>query len=339
MAQLIGLDIGGANLKAASTSGRAVSRAFEIWRNPELLGDALGALLADFPPADALAVTLTAELADCFETKREGVARILDAVERIAGKSPVAVWSTTGEFLTPAAARERPLDVAAANWHALATWAGQWLPEPASILIDIGSTTTDLIPLRDGVPAASGKTDVDRLMSGELVYSGVRRTPLCALALSVPFRQRYCPVAAEWFATTLDVYLMLGKIPENARDSNTANGRPATIEAAHDRLARMLCCDRAEFSRDDAVAVAHFFANVQKRRIQAALTKVAANQPVPFAAALVSGSGGFLARELIAEAAWREGCRLIDLAEKLDPSIAEAACAAAVAHLAAERLG
>ena len=336
--RIIGLDIGGANLKAATASGRSISRAFEIWRTPELLGDALWALLADFLPADALAVTLTAELADCFSTKAEGVSQILDTVERVAGTVPVHVWSTQGEFLSPSAARNRPLDVAAANWHALATWAGQWLPEPASILIDIGSTTTDLIPLRNGLPAARGHTDVERLMAGELVYSGIRRTPLCALALAVPFRQQYCPVAAEWFATTLDVYLMQGKIPEDPTDMNTANGRPATIDAAHDRLARMLCCDRTEFSREEAETVADFFANVQKRRLQAALTKVAAAQPVPFTAALISGSGAFLAKELISEAAWKQKCTVVDLAEKQDPGTAEAACAAAVAHLAAERL-
>src|SRR5579871_3260794 len=171
MSEVIGIDIGGANLKLATASGRSVTQVFEIWRTPERLEEVLRSMLVDFLPADALAVTLTAELADCFATKGEGVARILDAVERVAGLMPVRVWSTQGAFLDPAAARSRPLDVAAANWHALATWAGRWLPGPGAVLIDIGSTTTDLIPLQNGVPAARGNTDATRLMAGELVYS------------------------------------------------------------------------------------------------------------------------------------------------------------------------
>ena len=102
--------------------------------------------------ADLFAVTMTAELSDCFRTKAEGVDFILRAVEDVAGTTPVFVWQTGAEFVTPAVAREIPLLVAASNWHALATWVGRLVPESGALLIDIGSTTTDIIPLLDGVP-------------------------------------------------------------------------------------------------------------------------------------------------------------------------------------------
>src|SRR5215471_566313 len=95
----LGLDIGGANLKAASSAGGAVTEPFEIWRAPGALTAHLKALIARFPPADALAVTMTAELADCYATKSEGVAAILAAVEAAAGWTPVVVWTTSGEFM------------------------------------------------------------------------------------------------------------------------------------------------------------------------------------------------------------------------------------------------
>src|SRR6185369_14920618 len=138
------------------------------------------------------------------------------------------------------------------------------------LLLDIGSTTTDIIPLLDGNPCPRGRTDVERLQFGELVYTGVRRTPLCTVAPVIPFRDTPCPVAAELFATMLDVYLLLGDIPENAVDCHTANGRPATKSAAHDRLARMLCCDREEFTRDDAEFAARSFAEAQQSQLLAA---------------------------------------------------------------------
>src|SRR5689334_18563923 len=135
---VVGLDIGGANLKAASTAGEAFSEPFEIWRAPGDLKSRVAAMLARFPHADLLAVTMTAELADCFETKCHGVVSILEAVERAAERVPVRVWTTNGRFVEPAEARERPMAVAAANWSALATWAGRWAPKGESLLFDIG---------------------------------------------------------------------------------------------------------------------------------------------------------------------------------------------------------
>ena len=202
---VVGLDIGGANLKAADADGRAVARAFPVWQNPGGLSAAIRGILELFAKIDLLAVTMTAELADCFQTKREGVSRILDAVEEVAGTAAVHVWQTGAEFVSPAVAREIPMLVAAANWHALATWVGRMVPQGEALLLDVGTTTTDIIPLSAGIPVPAGLTDRERLISGELVYSGVRRTPLCALVRSLPYRGAECPVAAELFATTLDV--------------------------------------------------------------------------------------------------------------------------------------
>ena len=228
--RVLGLDVGGANLKAAHADGAARSRPFALWKDPGGLAGALRDLIADMPDADLLAVTMTGELCDCFESKRQGVIAILDAVQEAAQGKPIRVWRTDGKFVDITEARKTPLQTAAANWLALATFAGRLAPEGPALLFDVGSTTTDVIPLLDGRPKPHGRTDRERLESGELVYTGVRRTPLCALAGG----------AAELFATTLDVYLLLDWIAEDAADRNTADGRPATKAAAHARLARMM---------------------------------------------------------------------------------------------------
>jgi probable H4MPT-linked C1 transfer pathway protein len=335
---VIGLDIGGANLKAADVNGRAVARAFALWKQPERLAAELAALIGEFDTPDCLAVTMTAELADCYRSKSDGVDRVLHAVEEVAGGARVFVWQTGAEFVSPDVAREIPLLVAAANWHSLATWIGRMAPCSGALLIDIGSTTTDLIPLQDGVPVPEGLTDCERLCAGELVYSGVRRTPLCAIAHSVPFGEGYCPLAAELFATTLDVYLTLGLVPEDESDCETADGRPATIAAAHGRLSRMLCCDASEFTRDDAETVARFLGDVQRQRIVGALDRVLRNQQQPCEHVLISGSGSFLAEAIVGEHRQLKSAHLIRLGECLTPAAAQAACAVAVAHLGHERL-
>ncbi len=385
---ILGLDIGGANIKGADEAGRTVSRPFAMWKRHEQLADEIASILAEFPQTERLAVTMTAELADCFATKSEGVRFILAAVVASAGSASVEVWTTAGRFLSASEAASRPMEVAAANWHALATWCGQmalskrepgerkapltltlsptvFVPSktgggegtrrktreeevagltldsrpsaldafPPSLLIDIGTTTTDITPLADGRPVARGLTDVGRLQMGELSYSGVKRTPVFALAHSVPFRDGYCPLAAELFATTLDVYLLLGGIAEDATDIETANGKPATKAAAYDRLARALCCDRDEISFDEAVQIARFLADVQRQRLAGSLERVAARFETPIETVIVSGSGSFLARRLIAENRRTTAARIVSLDDQLSPGIAEAACAYAVAKL------
>lgn len=334
--RVVGLDIGGAHLKAADGDGRTALRAFAVWKHPDRLAGELSALLDEFGPVDTLAVTMTAELADCFATKAEGVDRVLAAVSQAAGEKPVSVWQTGAEFVTPEIAREIPLLVAAANWHALATWIGRAAPRGAAILVDVGSTTTDIIPLLEGVPVPDGLTDRDRLQAGELVYSGVRRTPLCAVAHTVPFRDAYCPLAAELFATTLDIYLLLGDIAEDPDNCETANGRPATLEAARDRLARMLCCDRTEVTPDELHGMAAFLADVQRRRIAGALERVVSARETECRTVLTAGSGEFLAKRLTDGHSRLQHAERVSLASILGSRACETA--EALARLAAERL-
>ena len=124
--------------------------------------------LAGEPP-ELVALTMTAELSDEFRTKREGVGFVLDAVEA-AVPGRVLVFTTAGELVSLAEARARPLDVAAANWVASALAVGALHPD--ALLLDVGSTTADVIPIADGRVAAEGRTDLDRLLAGELVYTG-----------------------------------------------------------------------------------------------------------------------------------------------------------------------
>lgn len=336
---ILGLDIGGANIKAADCTGRTLSRPFAIWKYPEQLAEQIALLRAEFPSTDQFAVTMTAELADCFATKTEGVKFILDQLT-IGNQRDVLVWTTAGEFVTAEAARQQSMQVAAANWHALATWVGRYHLKPSastSLLIDIGTTTTDIIPLTTSGPMTVGLTDTTRLQSGELCYSGIKRTPVCAIAHSVPFRDSYCPLAAELFATTLDIYLLLGDLPEDESDLETANGKPATRAAAHDRLVRMLCADRDEVSFEESVDIARFLADVQRQRLAGALERVVQRLGGSIESVIVSGSGAFLARRLIADHRRLRDATMVSLDQLLSPKVAEAACAYGVAQLAANR--
>ena len=167
------------------------------------------------------------------------------------------------------------------------------------LLIDVGSTTTDVIPLVDAWPAAQGLTDPQRLLSGELIYTGVERTPICGLVETLPWAGRMCPVAREVSATALDAYLMLEDLAEQPDCRQTADGRPATGLAARDRLARQICADRTMFTHDDALVAARTIAERQQAEIVRALAKVIARQPSPPTTVILSGQGEFLARRAV----------------------------------------
>jgi len=333
MPGVIGLDIGGVNTKAVWRDGdarRTVLRPYDVVRDREALTAVVREVVAELSgePAELIALTMTAELSDEFRTKREGVGFVLDAVEA-AVPGRVLAFTTAGELVSLAEARARPLDVAAANWVASALAVGALHAD--ALMLDVGSTTADVIPIAGGRIAARGRNDLDRLLAGELVYTGALRTDLATIAPRVPIRGRWCPVASEWFAISADVHLILGHLAPEAYTCPTPDGRPASVEFARERVARLVCADLEQLEPGDVESIAAYLHAEQVRRIEAAArqarTRCAGAPPV-----VVLGVGAFLARAVaerlgrpVVEMPWSEAER-------------DAAPAAALAELAAARL-
>lgn len=331
MSGVLGWDIGGVNTKGARVADARVLGArvspYELQRDPAALAPLLVRLAHELGahPSDAHAVTMTAELSQLFRTKRDGVGFVLDAVSVAFPEACVRVWSVDARWLTPAEARGAPLAVAAANWAATAHVVGR--TEPDCVLIDVGSTTTDVIPIVAGVPAARGRSDVERLQEGELVYSGALRTPVEAIAPCVPVGGRPTGVAAEGFALAGDVHLWRGALAPIDYTVPTPDGRPATKAFAGERLARVVCADRERLDDHAIDAIADALWQAQITRIAEAVERVRARHP-RLGRAVVTGLGEFLA----AEAARRAGLAVVALSDSLGPA-ARHAPAVAVALL------
>jgi hypothetical protein len=325
MGCILGWDIGGANIKAATPDGRTWHEPFALWKEPTRLPVVLREIQYRFPDADRFHVTMTGELCDCFETKRIGVNAILDAVEFEADGRPVRVWGTDGQFHDVDFSRANPLKVAAANWHALATFAGQYAPTRDALLIDIGSTTTDVIALSNGFPATLGLSDFDRLTHRELVYTGTKRTPLCALAGD--------RAAAEFFATIHDVNVILGLLPEEPTNTETADQRPMTVDFAFARVARMLGGDRESHDDDRLIAFAVELHREQVRRVTQAIRAVR-DRLSDLQTIVLSGEGEFLAHRALRDAIpdFPEG-QIVSLTTKLGNRLSQSAPAYAVAKI------
>lgn len=291
----LGLDVGGANLKIASCQGYARSESFALWRRSDDLAAALRELISSAPHAGGVAVTMTGELADCFETKTHGVLHILEAVEQAATPGKILVYRVDGHFVSVDKARSEPLLTAASNWHALARYACRWVEDFPAVLIDVGSTSTDIIPLLADGPNTSSISDTQRLLSGELVYTGMNRTSVAAITPDLPYRGRQCQVAAEAFATAADVAVLLEFSPEQPLNCDTADGRPLTKGNSRNRMARLLCADRTEFTYDDALQAARYVWGLQTSQIGRALKQVIDLTSIVPASVLVCGSGEMLA--------------------------------------------
>jgi probable H4MPT-linked C1 transfer pathway protein len=336
-AEVVGWDVGGANVKAVLVDRdvpiRVVERAFPLWREPERLPAILSEIADSLGGATpAMAVTMTAELADCFATKRQGVAFVLDAFEDAFPNRQICVYGVDGQFRSVDAARGQPLEVAAANWHAGATVAARTWRD--ALFVDVGSTTTDIVPIVDGRVAVRGTTDPARLGSGELVYTGAVRTPVSAVVRRVPLRGRRCRVASELFAVTGDVYRWLDKIAPADYTCDTPDGRGRTRMEAAARLARMVCADLEMLTADDVSSIAEHVARTQVAQIAGGMKQVMRRLGTGSPdIAVVAGRGAFLARA----AATKVGLEVDDLADALGCA-ARMAPAAAVAQLLAERV-
>lgn len=331
-----GWDVGGVNLKCAVVrDGRvthARTRPFEI---QHVSGDLVAALRAEalavgLAPGTPHAVTMTAELSQLFRTKRQGVAFVLDAIAAAFPDDDVAIYTVDGRFISADRARDTPLLAAASNWHATASVVAQkW---PNATLVDIGSTTTDIIPIAHGAVAAAGRTDPERLASGELLYLGAVRTPVEAIVHDVPLGSATAGVSAESFALSGDVHVWNGDLAADEYCAPTPDGRPVTREYTRERLARIVCADR-EMLDDHAIGrIAAHVAGVQVARSLASLARVRAHTPAD-TPVITAGLGAFLAER----AARRLGAPCSSLAASLGDDAARVAPAAAVALLRACR--
>ncbi len=257
---MIGIDVGGANLKIVDESGVHIHYC-PLWE-----GAPLTELLARYrkEKAEPAAVVMSGELADCFSSKREGISFITRGVRKVYPDS--LFYGTDGVFHDKAVPR-----LAAANWLAAAALLRKDYPD--SVLVDVGSTTTDIIPL-SRFPELLGLTDLRRLQHGYLLYTGMLRTTLPALLRTVEINGYATPVSSEHFAISADAHLVLGHIGGKDYTCDTPDKKEKTKAAALRRLARVTCADVSEIGKKGAEGIARQFWDIQRKLVSATVREV-----------------------------------------------------------------
>jgi hypothetical protein len=309
---MIGIDVGGANLKIVASDGVHIHYC-PLWQ-----GTPLVPLLEQYRHAgERAAVVMSGELADCFTDKQEGIAFIVDAVRQV---FPDAIF-----YGTDAAFHAGPVPaLAAANWLAAADWLRETYP--SSVLLDVGSTTADIIPLSP-FSALKDLTDLRRLQKGYLVYTGVLRTPVATLLSSVRLAGVETPVSTEYFATSADAHLILGHIGVDSYTCEAPDRKEKTMEASRRRLARVVCADIAEIGNAGAVTIAQAFWDRQRALVCGQVHRVLQE----------SGATGVVTAG-IGAALFADACGGTDLTKVLGPA-ADALPAFAVREVARRTRG
>lgn len=301
--KVLGLDIGGAYIKAALVEYEggeirnisAEIEYFPIWKDRDGLTEKLKHAVTT-KDVERLGVTTTVEVSDAFPTKREAINKVLDSVEEVFMPTPAYVLTTEPSLITVSDARKKPYLVGSANWIA-APWFLS-LTTSEGIVVDMGSTTTDIVPIKNGKVAALGKTDLDRLANGELVYTGALRTNLATIVDTVPVRGKVTRVSSEYFAITADVYRVLEKISEKEYSCETPNGRGKDKQDCLSRIARLICSDTETLTEEELIEISRYIQLEQVRLVNNAVKQVTSNINLENPRMYIAGVGSFLLRDV-----------------------------------------
>lgn len=332
---LVALDVGGAAIKAADGRGWTHALPCPLWREWRRLPAVIAGVIGPRRPRRVVA-TMTGEIADCYPSRAAGVTAIVAAIEEAARtvgcEEPCGIYLLDGRIVSGHEAVERPLAAAASNWHALARLAAGLTGGRPGFLIDVGSTTTDILPLGPVGPVPLASEDAGRMRTGELVYTGIERTPLAALVRSLPHGGLRRPVASERFADSRDAWLLLDALAEDPAAHDTADGGPATRAAARVRLARTMLLDPDAVSAAEARVAAAWCAAAQVRLVAHALRRVARGCGWRPQVVVLSGHGVALAAGALDRTGWQ--VERVSLAERLGAAVSRVAPAHAVALVA-----
>ena len=301
MSKTIGWDIGGAHLKAVLLGEHgelqyARQLACPLWLGLDQLKEAIATMLELLGCVDCSvnhAVTMTGELVDLFNSRHEGVILIAQCASNCLGQDVLfyKMSDHRQSFVSIELVSTFSSVIASANWHASASLVAK--KQAFALFVDIGSTTTDIISIMDGQVDNSKLTDALRLQQDTLVYTGVVRTPVMAIAQKIEIDGKASNVAAEYFATTADVFRLTGELPASSDIVPTADGAAKTMYASAKRLARMVGYDFEDKPLEVWIALAHAFRNKQLNLITYAMEKHLTSDMV----IIGTGAGQFLVKE------------------------------------------
>jgi probable H4MPT-linked C1 transfer pathway protein len=340
---IVGWDIGGAHVKAAVIKDGEIISVYQqpcpLWKGLAELQQAVNTIMLELGGSNRHAITMTGELVDLFDNRDDGVKQIIKTMAELLPGSELLIFAGQQGFLECSQIEARHYSsIASANWLASALFAAQKVGN--GLFVDCGSTTTDILLLNDGQVLAEGYTDYQRLLSQELIYTGIVRTAVMAVTQTALEQGKKIGLMAEYFATMADVYRVTGELNDAHDQTDTADGAEKTVLASARRLSRMIGCD---FYPDELPRWQQFAENIRAQQIQqiqrGCETRLSQHELAQNSPLIGAGVGRFLVKRV----ALNLGRPYLDFSDLLpvvaigsDMTAADCAPAAAIAYLAEE---
>lgn len=340
---IVGWDIGGAHIKVALLESNGIfSKVLQypcpLWKGIIFLEQVVAQVLTELSIQDCKhVITMTGELVDFFDSRDQGVEQIISSMHGILSGQELLIYAGLDGFLkADQIHKQHYASIASANWLASASFVASQSKQ--GLFVDIGSTTTDILLLANNRVDAIGLTDFERMRSGELIYTGIIRTAVMAVAQTANFQGQTMHLMAEYFATMADVYRLTGELNEMHDQMDSADGEAKTLLASAKRLSRMT---GFEYSEKDIALWKQFAQTLkmqQKNKIQQACERQLSRNLIPESGIFIGAGVG---RFLVAQIAANLGYSYLDFSDLFSVkskdstmNVADCAPSASVAYLA-----
>jgi len=290
-----GWDIGGAHIKVARCDQNGVLKTIiqvpcPLWKGIDQLEIAIQSVFLQLNNQDDItAITMTGELVDIFPNRQAGVIRIIECLSHYIHQDKLHIYGAQLAWIRSIHAGKHWQYIASRNWQASASLTAQH--QVQGIFVDIGSTTCDIIAFANGKAMPNKVDDIGRQTSRELLYTGTIRTPLIALSQSAPFNGELISLAAEVFASTGDVWCLLGKLSPDTIQDLSSDELPWDNASCARRIARLLGTDSTLAPLKQWQQLAQWFAQQQCQQINAAILQVLSAHPTLALDAPIIGAG------------------------------------------------
>ncbi len=240
----LGIDIGGAHIKLVGLDEKknviiVKYRKCYIWKDPQkLLGEIKFINSLSKNKEVVCGITMTAELCDIFSTRKSGAKTLRNKCRKIKFKK---LFYENSKKVFESIDKSNPVNFMSMNWHAAGRFIAKFLEN--AILIDLGSTTTDFICIKNNKIMNIGFDDFSRLQNGELLYTGIIRTPIFGIENSVNLNSKEFNIIPEFFSRTSDLYRVQGKIKKIFDIDEEADLSSKSINSSYRRIARSFGLD------------------------------------------------------------------------------------------------
>ncbi len=239
----LGVDIGGAHIKIIGLDkSREIClveyRKFYFWEEYKNFHNEIDYINSLSIKNIKCAITMTAELCDVFENRKEGFEFIKNECQRIKFNYFFYVNKKNNFSRIEDSSHK---DIISMNWHSM----GKYLKNIFSdaILIDFGSTTTDFVHVKNGIISNKFFDDFSRLNNNELIYTGVIRTPIFGLQKAINYKGMEFKIIPEQFSTTGDLFRIKKKIKNNFDIDEESNSSKIKVQNSYQRVARSFGLD------------------------------------------------------------------------------------------------